>query len=226
MHTIFSVFLVIHIVAGGIGLLTGALNIIRKKGDKGHERAGIIFTYAMLTAGAAALVLSRLHPNDFLFIVGIFTIYMVGTGRRYIRFKNRHPEQPAGFTDWALSIGMMAGSALFIFLGVRLLIQGNSFGAVPVVFAGIGLLFAVTDIRYYRAINKPKGRWLTAHLQRMTGGFIAALTAFLVVNSKYLLPQIPSLVYWLLPTALLVPVIFRWSRRYGPKKKTGAGTAG
>ena len=218
MSMLFSVCLAIHIVAGSTGLITGTINCLRKKGDKWHVRTGRLFTYGMLTAGFAALVLALLHPNDFLFIVGLFTIYLVGTGKRYVYYKILRPETRAGIIDWMLSAGMITGSVLFIFLGTRQLVRGNSFGVVPIIFAGIGLLFAVTDIRYYQTASKPKQRWLTAHLQRMMGGFIAALTAFLVVNSSYLLPPIPAFVYWLLPTAVLVPLIFRWSRQYGPKK--------
>jgi uncharacterized membrane protein YbaN (DUF454 family) len=52
----------------------------------------------------------------------------------------------------------------------------------------------------------------------MTGGFIAALTAFLVVNAKYFPEQIPGFVYWLLPTIIFTPLIITWSSKYEVKK--------
>jgi hypothetical protein len=50
---------------------------------------------------------------------------------------------------------------------------------------------------------------MLCHLQRMIGSFIAALTAFLVVNNNIL----PGIVAWLLPTIILVPVIILLSQK-------------
>jgi hypothetical protein len=43
----------------------------------------------------------------------------------------------------------------------------------------------------------------------MCGAYIASLTAFLVVNVKIL----PSLIVWLLPTMVITPLIFIWSKK-------------
>ena len=45
----------------------------------------------------------------------------------------------------------------------------------------------------------------------MMGGTIAVITAVLVVNP----PSDPEWVWWVLPTALIVPVIFWWVRKVG-----------
>jgi len=84
MDTFFTIFLVLHIIGGSVGLLTGSINLVMRKGDRKHKMVGRVFVYSMLTAGLSALILSVVHPNYFLFMVGVFTIYMVGTGNRYI----------------------------------------------------------------------------------------------------------------------------------------------
>jgi len=53
----------------------------------------------------------------------------------------------------------------------------------------------------------------------MTGSFIAAMTAFLVVNATYFPDQIPSFICWLLPTVTLTPLIVKWNGQYEIKKK-------
>ena len=86
-------------------------------------------------------------------------------------------------------------------------------GIVLAVFGSIGLSGVWQDIRYYRGLQKEKMYWLSVHIGRMVGGFIAATTAFLVNTTQYL-PAIPSFIYWLLPTVILVPLIGKWNRKY------------
>jgi len=212
MEKIFNLVLILHIVGGTIGLLTGTLNIARSKGDKIHRQAGKLFVWAMLTVGFSALVLSAIHPSYFLFMVGIFTLYMIGTGNRYLFFKqaNKLPSM----VDWIITITMALFGFLFVALGIWFLLKSDFFGLVFLTFGSFGLLFVRTDITNYQGKSKAKNYWLLAHLQRMTGGYIAALTAFLVVNAKHSPVQIPPALFWLFPTIILVPLIIRWSRKY------------
>ena len=214
--TAFKIFLWIHIVAGGTGLLSGTINIIRKKGDKYHRLAGQFFFYGMIAAAISALVLSILHPNYFLFIVGVFTFYMVSTGKRYLFLKETAEGQRVQLIDWLLTIMMIVFGIVFILFGTWHLIKQQSFGTVFIIFGSIGLTMAITDIKNYTGKSEYRNTWLLVHLQRMTGAYIASFTAFLVVNNTYL----PGIIAWLLPTLLITPLIFKWSKQYAVKKKT------
>jgi uncharacterized membrane protein len=214
MESITTPLLILHIIGGAIGLICGTINLIRRKGDKLHRLSGKIFVNAMLLAGFSAIVLSILNPNYFLTIVGVFTIYMVGTGYRYIRLRLEQVDNDPKALDWVLTYGMALAGLLFLVLGIKALIGGDTFGIVYIVFGSISLLFVRADLVNYRGKAREKNYWLLAHLQRMTGGYIAALTAFLVVNINSFPSAIPGIVYWLLPTAILTPLIIQWSRRY------------
>jgi uncharacterized membrane protein len=218
MENLFKTFLILHIVGGFIGLLTGFVNLVRKKGDKQHKAIGKLFFLAMLTTGFSSLVISTIHPNHFLFIVGIFTLYLVGTGNRYIYLKMHDNDAKPKPIDYMITYTMLFVGILFVGFGILNLIRSNSMGMALIVFGMIGLLLVKTDFTNYKGDSPIKNFWLTAHIQRMTAGFIAASTAFLVVNSKYFPEQIPSVVFWLLPTMLLSPLIFKWSQAYGLKK--------
>lgn len=213
---IFKVFLVLHIIGGSLGLLSGLCNIIRKKGDRNHKLVGKVFFMSMLTAGISSLILSSLHPNSFLFIVGVFTLYMICSGQRCLKHK-QVDKFKLGFIDWAITICMLIAGLMFVGTGVLGLIKSNLFGIVYIVFGSLGSLFVWQDYNNYTKKSKIKNYWLLAHLQRMIGSFIASLTAFLVVNAKYFPDLIPSYVYWLLPTVIFVPLIIQWSNRYQAK---------
>ncbi len=209
----FKIFLIIHIAGGSTGLLTGLINIIQKKGAERHKQIGIVFYFSMLTAGLSSIVLSWLHPNIFLFMVGLFTLYMIVSGKRYL--KNKKTEtQGVEKIDWAISIIMLIGGFLFVGLGIWSIIKSNLFGVVFVTFGSLGLLFVWQDFINFTKKSSIKNYWLIGHLQRMTGAFIASITAFLVVNAKYFPDIIPGFVYWLIPTIIFTPLIVIWSKKY------------
>lgn len=216
---VFKIFLTIHIIGGATGLLTGIVNMIAKKGNLKHKIVGKIFSVSMLTTGLSSLVLSVLHPSRFMFMVGAFTVYMVGTGNRYLHLKMLNKNQKPKIIDWTLTLSMLLAGVLFIGLGTVNLLKSNLFGLVFITFGFLGLLFVRHDFKNYSGKSNILNYWLSEHLQRMIGAFIASSTAFLVVNAKYLPEYIPIILYWLLPTVILTPLIIKWARKYEVKKK-------
>ena len=212
MDLVFKIILTLHIIGGSFGLIAGTINLIRQKGNNNHKIVGQVFTYSMLTAGISSLALAALHPNYFLFIVGVFTVYLVVTGKRCLSWKI--PNKRVQILDWAITISMLIVSVFFVGLGARDVIAGKNFGIVLIVFGVLGFRFVRTDFNNYSTKAKTKNYWLLVHLQRMIGAYIAAITAFLVVNAKYSPVALPSMVFWLLPTIILTPLIISWSRKY------------
>ena len=210
--TIFNTLLGLHIIAGGISLLLGLYILATNKGSKIHKSLGTIYFIAMLTASLVALPMSYLHSNYFLFIIGIFTSYMLLTGKRYLHIKSVAEVRK---TDWILSGIMFLFAIIFICFGVYHLIQNNYFGSVFIVFGSIGLRFVYQDSQNYTGKSGIKNYFLLCHLQRMIGSYIASVTAFLVVNNQIL----PGIIAWLLPTIMLTPLILFWTRKYTKKEQ-------
>ena len=204
---LFNILLIVHIAGGGLSFLLGGIILGMKKGDSVHQLVGSVYFYAMLTAALVSLPMACIHPNYFLFIIGVFTSYMLLTGKRYLKKKSIAEVK---WMDWALTIVMAIFGLGFIGFGYFLLISGNSFGVVMLVFGGVSLLFVYKDVANYRGKSKIRNFGTVTHIQRMIGSYIASVTAFLVVNNTFL----PNVVAWLLPTVLLVPLLIRWSRKY------------
>ena len=219
MDILFKTFLVLHIIGGSVGLFTGTINLVCKKGDKNHKLVGKIFAFSMLTAGFSSFILSIILQNYFLFMIGVFTIYLVGTGYRYIHLKMLGSDQIPTILDWIITTMMLFAGFTFIGLGIYKIFLLDNFGIVFMVFGILGLRLVKTDFNNYKGKFKTKNYWLIAHLKRMTGGYIAAITAFLVVNSKYSPIVLPSVLIWLLPTAILTPLIISWTKKYKVKIK-------
>ena len=61
--------------------------------------------------------------------------------------------------------------------------------------------------------------WVIAHIVGMIGSYIVLLTGFYVDNAHLipLLNQLPTLVFWILPTVIGIPFIIRSIARFAPR---------
>ncbi len=209
---IFTFLLILHIAGGSIGLFTGTMVLSLTKGKKLHKALGKLFVFGMMTAGASSLILASMHPNPFLFMIGVFTLYMTGTGVRFIKSKLSNPT-PILF-DRILQVGMGISGVILIGWGTKLLFSGNMFGLVLISFGGIGMIMLVYDLSKKGKPEPDKLAYIRIHIQRLLGAFIASFTAFLVVNLEYLPDFIPGWMYWFFPTLLITPLINYWVRKY------------
>ena len=203
MELIFKTLLLAHVLTGGAGLFTGSLVMMLNKGTKNHFMLGKIFIISMVVSSIVGFAMSILHPNLFLLIVAVFTLYLLGTGQRFLSLKKLGQGQKPAQIDYLLTYSMLLFGLGFVFYGIYLLVNGNGFGSVLLVFGLISLLMTYKDFKLYSGKTKFKNDWMLVHIQRMTGAYIASLTAFLVVNNSFL----PAVLAWLLPTIIFTPLI-------------------
>lgn len=209
MTPFYHLLLLLHITAGSIALIFGTINIMAKKGGQRHRKMGRIFVTYMLISAGVALVMAQLKPNPFLFIVGVFTIYLVGTANRYIKAESETPH----LLYWMYSLGMLVFGSLFLIWGVVSLLKNDPMGYVMLVFGSIGLFSVYRDLQNYRGEIKHTNYRLIIHIGRMVGGYTATVTAILVVNAHHLPFALPEFIYWLTPTLILTPLSIFWIKK-------------
>lgn len=192
---VFQIILVLHIISGSIGILLGTFILLRKKGDPLHRTTGKVFTIAMVSTGLCAFYLSIIHPNLFLFIVSVFTIYLSISGYRMIQLKKVHQGQKPQLFDTILTIVMVICSFLFFYRASKYLLAKEPFGLVFALFGLVSIRLCYSEFKAYTGKVTDKKYWLKNHIGRMTGAYIAAFTAFLVVNNTFL----PPILAWSLP---------------------------
>jgi hypothetical protein len=222
MAEIFLVLRVLHIVAGTVALFVAPGALATRKGSLWHRRWGNIFVGAMMVVGMTALVMTFLpnHANPFLRMVAVFGFYLAFSGRRVLSRKpGRAPSAAAKVGDAAIAVAMVGAAGMLLFMGGQAVLRGNLFGIVFLVFGTIGGLLAVLDGRDLFLTQEFTGkRWLRGHIARMTGAYIAALTAFSAVNLGHWIPDVPPVVVWLWPTAVLAPMIGVMIRRHAQER--------
>lgn len=185
-----ALILVVHAPLGFLALLAGAIALVAKKGSKIHKKAGMGFFSTMLVSSITALTISILpnHRNPFLFSIGLFSIYFLISGYRSIKFKRTNPSL-LGDRLIAYCI-CLTGLSMVLFPAVVYL----KFNVVLSVFGIVGLVFGIRDLRLFKEPNRLKRSWLKLHLGKMTGGYIAAVSAFFVVNQI-----LPGIWNWFVP---------------------------
>jgi uncharacterized membrane protein len=178
--------LLVHILGGTVGLLSGAAAMIFRKGSARHILAGKIFVVSMLTMAAFAvyLAITRNQPNNV--GGGIFTFYLIATawltGRRGDRETSRF--------DWLVMLVPLALGILTWVNGINVVRSGRSSAdGVPVgmiFFIGSIMLLAVAgDVRMLLRGGVPGRARIARHLWRMCFGlFIASGSFFMGPNNR------------------------------------------
>jgi len=197
----------IHILAGSLTLISGLVAMTSKKGQGTHRLAGKIFFWSMAVTTLLGLNAGIFKPELYIFIpIAIISFYQAATGYRILFIKTLNKGQKPQIVDWTLTIGMLITSSVFVILGIINLSTDIFFSIVLFAFSTIGLYCSGVDIYNYTKKPTNKFYWLSIHIFRMSHGFIAALTAFLVNNSK-LFPFLPQVLLLIIPIALGQPII-------------------
>ena len=210
MGGIFKAVLIIHILFGGVALFVAPAAMLTRKGGLWHRRWGKIFFWAITAVALTAVVLSLIRSGLFFLLVAVFSFYLAFTGYRILYRKT--PQQRPGKVDWTAASAMLLGSLALIGYGVYLMLT-SSFGIVAIVFGVIGFLFGLSDVRDFLHPPTEKMAWWYSHMTRMLAAYIATVTAFSVVNFKFL-PPVPR---WLWATVVGTVVIVVWTRYYRKK---------
>ena len=193
----------IHILAGTIALLAAVFAICSEKGKKIHINAGRTYYWGMAGIFLTALPMSIITSNVFLFLIAFFSFYLAFAGRRFAQ--NR--KGIASIVDW-IAVGLMIAAGLGMWvLAVFYYIEINSQYITLTIFGFIAIALGYTDYKTYKQQEATGNKRIARHLTNMLAGTIAVVTAVLVVN----IDMEPQWLPWILPTAILVPVISWWN---------------
>jgi uncharacterized membrane protein len=182
---------IVHVSAGLIGVVAGAVAISARKGERLHRLSGNVFFVAMLTMAGVAAVLAAVlvargvagqWANVF---AGIFTFYLVGTAWATVK----RPAGTAGrFEIGAVLAGVgIAAIALFGILPLTLSPAGRETGvpvAAPMIFAGVAMLAAAMDLRVVLSHGISGPQRIARHLWRMCVGWFIATGSFFLGQQK------------------------------------------
>jgi len=182
MHTL----LPIHIAAGGLAIVLGAVALSVKKGGTVHRRSGMLFVYAMLVMGFTATIMELLKtptgPNA---RAGFLVAYFVGTALTTVRPASRWTRAIDGaalLVAVVLALYSMVGAVTIFNLPGRVY-NGIPFAA-PLMIGTVLSLAIAGDVRILRSGLRRGGPRLARHLWRMCFALFIAAGSFFSIRSR------------------------------------------
>jgi hypothetical protein len=176
-----SPLLILHVVAGTLGMLSGFVAIFFRKGSRRHGIAGNIFVISMLILSASGVYLALVKSQLGNVPGGTLTFYLVATA--WMTARRRHGEP--GILDWGALLVVLAIGAVTLTYGLEAAISrtGLKHGYPPGPYFLLGfvaLLAATGDIRMLLRRGISGAQRIARHLWRMCFAlFIAASSIFL-----------------------------------------------
>jgi uncharacterized membrane protein len=198
--------LILHILAGSIGLISGTFALSVRKGGRLHRTSGNVFTVAILVLASSALYLAIMKSQHGNIIASIITFYMIATawlaGRR----------RSVGGLDFAALFVGIGGAAAIITLGVWTLHHPdkNTPAAMCFFLGTVLLLAAAGDMRMLarRGIHgRPR---IVRHLWRMCFGLFFATLSFFLGQQQVFPAFLRGSMFLTILAFLPLPVMIYW----------------
>jgi uncharacterized membrane protein len=173
--------LLLHICAGTVGLLSGAVAMAFRKGSRRHGIAGNVFFVSMLTMSSAGVYLALMRHQTSNVFGGLLAFYLVATA--WTTARRRDGE--TSLLDWgALFVAIAVGAVIASFGFEAANSPTGSKDGVPAgmyfVLSSVALLSAVGDLRMVLHGGLFGVQRIARHLWRMCFGlFIASASVFL-----------------------------------------------
>jgi uncharacterized membrane protein len=197
-----SPLLLIHIAGATIGLLSGYMAMIFRKGSGLHGAAGTTFFVSMIAMSTTAAYVAAFERPIPINVVGaLLTLYLVTTAWRAAK---RREGKPDAF-DMAAFVFVLADGVAAYALGIAVANGAIARHGIPApvyfVFGTVALLCAVSDLRMFKRGGAFGPRRVARHLWRMCLALLIATLSFYPGQAK-LFPR------WLRDTNLLmVPAV-------------------
>jgi uncharacterized membrane protein len=220
----------VHIVAGGLAIVLGAVALVAAKGAALHKKSGILFVYAMLTMGitGSVMALGQSWTNPSV-LGGVMSAYFVITALMAVRPDSAWTRRlTAGAFVMALAL-----AAFEITMGFKALASPRgAIGGAPYFMlfflATITLMAAAGDVRVMRSAPLRGAPRLRRHLWRMCFALFIAAGSFFSIQARVarVLPApFATPTMRALPVLLIFLAMFYWLWRVR-SKRTNRGVVG
>ena len=213
--------LLFHVFAATIGLLSGCLAMIFRKGSGLHGAAGSVFFVSMLSMSLSGAYISTfIRPIMLNVVVGLLTSYLVATAW----WSARHREAQTGWFDRIAFLYVLSVGIAGITFGVQAVnsptgAKNGIPSALYFVFGTIALLCALGDVRMFRRGGVSGTRRLVRHLWRMCFALLIALMSLYPGQARLFPKWLRETNLLVIPHILLIGALLFWLARMRSRRR-------
>ena len=210
----------IHITAGLLALMAGAIALYATKGSWLHRRSGIVFVAAMLVMSSLGAIMAILKPDRGTALGGVLVFYIVVTAFLTVR---RTVAQARGLLRGLMIAALLLGITEFALGFVARSSQNGRLDGYPAalyfVFGSVAFLCAIGDARMLRAGAIEGAKRLTRHIWRMSFAMFMATASFFLGQAKvFPEPLRHAIGLRAIPVLLVLVVMVYWLVRVRSKR--------
>jgi len=182
-----NLLLFLHIAGGTVGIISGAIALLARKGGRLHRAAGTVFLVSMLTMATIGAATSPFLPVPSMpnVVAGTLTLYLVATGWVAIKRENgrigRFEKSGLG-----VALAIVAAGAIFILMAMNR--PTGTVGKTPpqafYVFAIVGAIAAAGDLKMILRGGLSGSSRIARHLWRMSAALTIASGSFFLGQQR------------------------------------------
>ena len=182
-----NLILFLHIAGGTVGIISGAIALLARKGGRLHRAAGTVFLVSMLTMATIGAATSPFLPVPSMpnVVAGTLTLYLVATGWVAIKRENgrigRFEKSGLG-----VALAIVAAGATFILMAMNS--PTGTVGKTPpqafYVFAIVGAIAAAGDLKMILRGGLSGSARIARHLWRMSAALTIASGSFFLGQQR------------------------------------------
>ena len=212
---LYPALIMVHICGAVIGLLSGFLSILFRKGSGLHRVSGTFFFVSMLTMSAAGAVIAEFFkPNIGNVVGGVLTFYLVATAW----MAGRRREKKVGVFDFVALLVVLTLAGADVTFGFQAAtspthLKAGYPAALFFVFGSVAVLFAAWDVRMIVQGGVAGAQRIGRHLWRMCLALFMALMSFYPTRAKLFSKAINDSNVMYVPHIVLVVATLYWVYR-------------
>lgn len=202
----------IHVAAGVLALLAGAVALSVAKGGRVHRRSGMLFAASMVVMTLSAVIAATwLRPNLGNMVAGTLTFYLVLTGVLAVK---RTVAQARTWLVGLMTIALGVGGFALLLAFMAQARPNGAIDSIPAgaffMFAFIGLLAGLLDVRLLVAGHIEGKHRLARHLWRIGYAMWIATLSFFFGQADELPQAIRATGVLMLPPLLVTLTLLYW----------------
>ena len=212
--------LIVHIVAGSLGLISGFIALYSAKGAALHKKAGIVFVCTMLTMSTAGLSIALVRGVAPMINVpaALVTASLVITALTTVR----PPSPAARWLNLVAMITLLAVGLSNLAFALQAFANGGQRNGIPafpfILFGLAGTIAGVGDLRMLRSGPLHGARRIARHLWRMSFALFIAALSFFIGQAKVIPKPIRIMPLLALPVLMVLVTMFYWLWRVRIRK--------